>query len=79
MLKWCQANNIKLISTCLESRNGKLTGSFLTPDCSGEEKVKRIKEMYFLEQYEKIYAYGDTKSDLPMLELADYKFYRRFW
>jgi phosphoserine phosphatase len=28
--------------------------------------------------YDEVYAYGDTKGDKPMLELATFKFYRPF-
>ena len=31
-----------------------------------------------LSAFEKIYAYGDTKGDLPMLKLAHESFYKPF-
>jgi len=75
---WCKENGLKIIGTCLESKAGFLTGKFASLDCSGEEKVKRIKQQYALEKCEVIYAYGDTKGDLPMLALAHYPFYQKF-
>jgi phosphoserine phosphatase len=45
-------------------------------ECSGGEKVRRIRERYDLTQYPIIYAYGDTDEDREMLELAHEKYYR---
>lgn len=72
---WCQSQNVGLITNTLEIINGKCTGNFLLPDCNGAEKVRRIKQMIVISDFTKIYAYGDTEMDLPMLELADEKYY----
>ena len=49
------------------------TGKFVSPNCKGEEKVRRIKEL--LGECEFRNAYTDNvKSDAPMLELAENKF-----
>jgi HAD superfamily hydrolase (TIGR01490 family) len=78
--KWCQKHNIELIATKLEVINGKLTGNFLTKNCYGKEKVRRIKERYNLYEYQDIYVYGDSKGDREMLLLADKysRFYKEF-
>jgi phosphatidylglycerophosphatase C len=76
--KWCQSNNIDLISTRLESINGKLTGRLATKNCYGIEKVNRIKEQYDLNDFDYIYAYGDSASDKEMLELSDQSYYKIF-
>ena len=47
-------------------------------NCHGQEKVRRIKEAYPLDQYREIYAYGDTGGDRPMLGLATHSFYKPF-
>lgn len=65
-----------MICSELETRNGAYTGNYIGKDCSGEEKIKRIEEKYNLKKYTSIYAYGDTKEDKEMLELADHKYYR---
>ena len=72
---WCKKNKLELIATKLESKNNRLTGKFSTKNCYGIEKVNRIKEKYNLEDYEVIYAYGDSKGDKEMLSIADNKFY----
>ena len=60
----------------LEERTGRLTGRCVQGDCSGAEKVRRIKERFDLRQYSLLYAYGDTPDDREMLELAHRKYYR---
>ena len=76
--KWCDAQNVELISTQLEIKQGKLTGKFATKNCHGNEKVNRIKEQYPLQDYSYIYAYGDSSGDKDMLKLANEAFYKPF-
>ena len=45
-------------------------------DCCGEEKVRRIRDLYTLADYVTVHAYGDTEEDRDMLEMADRKFFR---
>ncbi len=75
---WCSKNNIDCIATCLEIKNNKITGKISGRNCSGNEKVKHILNNYKLSDYTKIYAYGDTRTDLPMLSLSTNKFYKPF-
>ena len=75
---WCDEMGFDLISTELEVKNGKLTGKFSTPNCNGEEKVRRIKEKYNLKQYYEIHVFGNSKGDFPMLELGTHKYYKFF-
>ncbi len=67
---WCAANQLELIATELEVQHGKITGKYQGKNCRGEEKVQRIQAAIPLNDYEYIYAYGDSKSDKPMLALA---------
>jgi HAD superfamily hydrolase (TIGR01490 family) len=67
---WCDKNNIELLSTKLEFKNGTFSGKFLTPNCHGKEKVNRIKAHLNLQEYKTIYAYGDSSGDKEMLALA---------
>jgi HAD superfamily hydrolase (TIGR01490 family) len=75
---WTDSHNIELICTIPEVKNQKLTGNFSTPNCNGQEKVNRIKQHVDLSLYKEIFAYGDTKGDLPMLSLATQSFYKPF-
>ncbi len=75
---WCDKNGLDLIATKIEVKDGKITGNLLGQRCYGAEKVNRIRKFYDLQKFSKIYAYGDSKGDLEMLEIADYKFYKSF-
>jgi len=76
--EWCTSRGFDLIATELEVEDGKITGNLSTPNCRGEEKVRRIKSLYKLDEYEHIFAYGDSPSDKYMLELANEHFYKPF-
>jgi HAD superfamily hydrolase (TIGR01490 family) len=73
---WCKEYGIDLISSNLEVKGGLLTGKLIREDCNGIEKVKRIQEKYNLNEYEAVYAYGDSVGDNEMLKMADIAFYK---
>ena len=75
---WCDANNLDLIATKLEIKDGIVTGKFLTKNCYGAEKANRVKKQYNLSDYNYIYAYGDSRGDKELLTLADESFYKPF-
>ncbi|MEC5144666.1 HAD family hydrolase [Chitinophaga sp. 212800010-3] len=75
---WCRANNIVCLATRLEVKHRFITGKIDGVNCNGEEKVNRIRQAYRLENFEEIYAYGDSKGDLPMLALAQHAFFKPF-
>lgn len=75
---WCQLNGLKLIGTQLEYKDGAFTGRFASNNCYGINKVKRIKMQYNLNNYQDIYAYGDSSGDKEMLAIADHAFYKPF-
>ena len=70
----CELLNIELICTETEIRNGILTGRYSSQDCSREQKKLRILQRYNLEDYQYIYAYGNSEEDLDMLSLADHPY-----
>lgn len=75
---WCKENNFELVATKLEIEHNLITGNFATKNCHGMEKVNRISELFELSAYDKIYAYGNSKGDKEMLQLADQPYYRIF-
>jgi HAD superfamily hydrolase (TIGR01490 family) len=75
---WCDKNNLDLIATKLQIKDGIVTGKFLTQNCYGIEKVNRVQEQYNLDDYDHIYTYGDSRGDKELLELADESFYKPF-
>lgn len=75
---WTESMGIELLCTEMEINDNRLTGRFSTPNCNGEEKVKRIKELIDLNDYPVIYAYGDSKGDEAMLAIATKPLYKHF-
>jgi phosphatidylglycerophosphatase C len=75
---WSKSIGATPICSVLEVIDGKLTGKIQGNNCRGKEKVIRINNSYKLEDYDEVYAYGDTKGDKPMLELATFAFYKPF-
>lgn len=70
---WCEYNGMELIASEYETEKLYLTGKIKGKNCYGEEKVKRINAQYNLDEYSLIYAYGDSRADQNMLNLADEK------
>ena len=73
---WCHHLGLDVICTELDVDNGILTGRYRGGDCTGKEKVRRIQEKVNLNNYEVIYAYGDTIEDNEMLQLASKRYFR---
>jgi phosphatidylglycerophosphatase C len=73
---WCEMQGIHLIATKLEVKGERISGRFLTKNCSGREKIRRIEERFDLSGFDYIYAYGDSAGDREMLALADEGYYR---
>lgn len=76
--KWSDSLLLELVSTSLEIKNGRITGRIKGRNCHGVEKVRRIRERWNLDEFEEIYAYGDSEADGPMLALATKSFYKPF-
>ena len=72
---WCEKMGFELCGVNLEEREVLLTGHYLDGDCTGRKKVERIRALIKLDEFEHIYAYGDTAEDIEMLDLADSKFF----
>lgn len=75
---WCRDHGLDLVATKLEEVAGLLTGRFDGPNCNGEEKVRRVRAAYELGTYRRIWAYGNSSGDRPMLALAHEPAYRPF-
>lgn len=69
---------VEILGTQIEVRNGKLTGKFSTPNCYGDEKVVRIRELIDNHSPYQITAFGDSRGDKEMLEYADQQVFKPF-
>lgn len=75
---WCNELGIELLATQLACEEGKLLGSIKGKNCYGPEKVERIKAHVSLEEYDEIFAYGDSEGDRELLALATHPHFRHF-
>jgi len=78
LFPWCSENNLELVATRLEVKEGRVTGRIEGHNCRGEEKVRRIQKILDPQAYATIYAYGDTEGDRPLLRFADRASYKPF-
>ena len=62
---------VKVLGTQIEVIDGRLTGRFLTPNCYGQEKVRRILAIYPKHSEYHLTAFGDSRGDREMLAFAD--------
>lgn len=70
----CDLLNIDLICSEPEIKNGLYTGEYAVDDCSSYLKKINVMKKYNLDEYENIYAYGNSDEDLDMLSLAHHSF-----
>lgn len=69
----------QVIASELEVANNQIfTGKLNGLNCWGEEKVHRFISIFGPKENYTLYAYGDSKGDIPLLKLADYSYYRSF-
>jgi phosphatidylglycerophosphatase C len=73
---WCSERDIELICTRVEVAGDRATGKYVDGDCCGLEKRRRIEERFDVDQYQLVYAYGDTVEDEAMLAMADKPYFR---
>ncbi|NCF70582.1 MAG: HAD-IB family hydrolase [Chlamydiales bacterium] len=67
------------IATMLEQdKQGLYTGKLMGRNCYGVEKVKRLKASVNFSDQDYIFAYGDSRGDKEMLEIADEAFFKPF-
>lgn len=67
-----------VIGTQVEVKEGVLTGRFLTGNCYGAEKVRRVEAIFPCRNDYYITAFGDSRGDKEMLDYADERHYRPF-
>jgi phosphatidylglycerophosphatase C len=70
---FCDELNIDCLCTEMEFIESKYTGNFKTPNCNFKQKEVRVKAFYNLAEYSEVIAYGNSKGDKYLFELADKK------
>lgn len=54
-----------------------ITGKLKGLNCWGNEKVRRLQNLYGSKENYTLYAYGDSLGDQELLKYADYPFYKK--
>lgn len=73
---WAERHGVyNVIATEADLRGNIMTGEFITPNCSGQEKVRRLLERFpeinaHRDDYN-IVAYGDSEGDNALLAFAN--------
>ncbi len=77
----CTELQVANVDVSGDQSTGYLTGEMQTPNCYGEQKVLRLNS-WLIERFGagldgvELYAYGDTRGDLPLLHMAQHAWYR---
>lgn len=80
LIPWARAAGFEsVLATRLEvDSGGNVTGKFSGRNCYGAEKVRRLKEQIEGLRKHSTYAYGDSRGDKELLEIADHPFFKSF-
>jgi HAD superfamily hydrolase (TIGR01490 family) len=77
--QWAETEGFDdVIGTCLETKDGVFTGQFAAPNCHGPEKTRRLEAEGPDLRGATIYAYGNSRGDRELLDMADQGFYQSF-
>ncbi|WP_119393272.1 HAD-IB family phosphatase [Salinibius halmophilus] len=66
---WCESQKVALICSELAGKT-RLTGTYKTGDCTKAAKAEKVLQRYQLDQFSKVFAYGNTEEDNELLALA---------
>lgn len=77
---WAERHGFETVlgSRLETTASGFPTGKLIGLNCWGEEKVRRLIEYAGPKENYVLYAYGDSKGDQPLLDMADHSFYKKF-
>ncbi len=80
LVPWAKRHGFQdILASRLEiDQKGRVTGQLIGKNCWGAEKRRRLIELLGPQKYYQLYAYGDSRGDQELLEIADYPFYRLF-
>ena len=73
---WAAGKGVDILLTTLpeiDSATGLLTGRFLSANCHGAEKVRRIAERFGSLKNAEVWAYGDSAGDEAMMSVATHR------
>ena len=69
---WCERHGVThVLGTQVEQEGGLLTGRFSSPNCYGQEKVRRLLAAEPARDSYVLCVFGDSRGDEPLLAMAD--------
>ena len=71
-------DKVKVEGTQIDIRLDYITGNFLTKNCYGKEKLKRLLQIFPYRHSYKLAAFGDSRGDRHLLREADESFFQPF-
>ena len=70
--------SVFMACTKIEVREETVTGRFISNNCYGSEKVKRLQRLFPRREGYYLIAYGDSDGDKNLLDYADEGYYKHF-
>ncbi|MCB0395256.1 MAG: HAD-IB family hydrolase [Flavobacteriales bacterium] len=74
---WTETMKIHCIASDLEVVSGAITGRIIPANCYGPEKERRVRAHFNLNEFERIFAYGNSRGDRELLAMANEGFHIR--
>mgnify|MGYP004576907329 CR=1 FL=1 len=68
--------HVAFACTEIEVQDGRVTGRFLTPNCYGAEKPRRLLRLFPQRAAYRLVAFGDSRGDQELIEAADAGYFR---
>ncbi|HNE28391.1 MAG: HAD-IB family phosphatase [Saprospiraceae bacterium] len=68
---FCAREGLHMVCTEAGFQEDRFTGRFATPNCNHAEKARRVSAAFDLAQYDRVIAFGNSRGDYAMFELAD--------
>jgi HAD superfamily hydrolase (TIGR01490 family) len=78
LMPWMNRQGLRCLCSTAAWDGDTFTGELSGPNCNHEEKVVRVRAVFDLEGFERVYAYGDSSGDQAMLALADEATFKPF-
>lgn len=69
-------DRVAVSCTKIDVREERVTGQFLTMNCYGAEKPKRLLQTFPLRKTYRLVAFGDSRGDKELIEASDTGYFR---
>ena len=70
---WARTKGVSVIATEVVCKEGILSGEFDPCECRGSERIRRIHQMYDLDDFDSVFIYTRHRDDRELLALSQDK------